>query len=197
MAEEVISKDASVQEQKIAIYKDDLKNISGYLNAIKTFVSPFTQTTMSGGVSTGMFYLSRPGKLRWEYDPPVPLLIVAKGSLLAYYDSELDEVSHVGAQDTLAGFLTRKIISFDDPEIEILRFDKDDQYTAVTISQTGKEDEGQLRLMFRNSPIELARMVVLDAVGEETQVDFTSIVNNAPLDNSLFRMPRTKKRGAL
>ncbi len=107
-----------------AVNSQDIQKIEQYLNNITTLTAPFEQEDSTGGKASGIFYLARPGRLRWDYEPPTPILIVAKGSLVAYYDKELDEVSHVSLDDTLAGFLTRKNISFGDDGVKIAGFEK-------------------------------------------------------------------------
>jgi outer membrane lipoprotein-sorting protein len=179
---------------QIEIYKNDISRIEQYLNGIKTFVSPFSQEDSAGKKSDGTFYLSRPGKLRWEYSPPTPILIIAKGSLLTYYDSELDEVSHVGLEDSLSGFLTRDVISFSDEDIEILKFTKEKGDMNVTIAQKGKEEEGALTLTFDANKVELKQMTIVDSIGKETRVWFDSPVYDKPLDKALFTLPKVKRR---
>ena len=66
-----------------------------YLNDIKTLQARFIQESSNGGVAQGRIYLSRPGKLRFEYDPPTPILIVSSGLVVTYYDRELEQVSEV------------------------------------------------------------------------------------------------------
>jgi outer membrane lipoprotein-sorting protein len=177
---------------EIAIYKNDIKRIEDYLNSINTMVSTFAQEDSEGKKTDGTFYLSRPGKLRWQYNPPTPILIIAKGSLLTYYDSELNQVSHVGLEDSLSGFLTRKVISFEDDDVEIVSFNKSKGEMSITITQKNKEGEGQLTLAFDAQKPELTRMEVVDAIGKTTLVSFSSNVYDKPLDNSLFVLPIRK-----
>ena len=179
--------------EEIAIYKKDLKRIESYLNGIKTLIAPFTQIDSEEVESEGTFYLSRPGKLRWEYLPPTPILIIAKGSLMTYYDSELDQVSHVGLDDNISGFLTRKNISFSDEKIEIIRFDKTNDEIRVAIAQKGQDGEGMLTLVFDDKKTALKRMEILDAIGKTTKVTFTTLIYDKKLENSLFTLQKLKK----
>ena len=56
--------------------------ISDYINSFKTIQGEFTQISPKGNLSRGVFYISRPGKMRFEYAPPNPYLIVADGKWL-------------------------------------------------------------------------------------------------------------------
>ena len=66
-----------------------------------------------GGFAAGSFYLARPGKMRIEYDPPVPYLYVANGSWLTFWDEELGQRTDVPIGSTLADFITREDVSLD------------------------------------------------------------------------------------
>lgn len=184
---------AEVTAKDFSIYKDDLLKIENYLNSIKTAVAPFTQTSSEDGQSEGTFYLSRPGKLRWEYNPPTPILIIAKGSLLSYYDSELNQVSHISLDENLSGFLTRENISFNSEDIAILNFVKENGKVEITIAQANKEDEGQLTLKFSENDTTLLGMSVADAIGKSTDITFNTIVYDKTLDKKLFVLPRVQK----
>ncbi len=179
--------------EELEIYKGDIARIEKYLNSFQTFVSVFNQKDSQGEVTSGTFYLSRPGKLRWEYAPPTPILIIAKGSLMTYYDKELDQVSHVSLDDNLSGFLTHQNISFSDENIDVRRFDKTDKNISVTIAKREAPDEGELTLVFGNKNVELKQMIILDAIGKETIVSFETVVYDKPLDKKLFILPKFRK----
>lgn len=181
-------------KEEVAVYQSDIKRIEDYLNGITTLVSTFSQEDSEGKKADGTFYLSRPGKLRWQYNPPTPILIIAKGSLLTYYDSELDQVSHVGLEDSLSGFLTRQVISFNDKDIEVVSFNKAKGMMSITITQKEKQGEGQLTLVFDAKKPELARMEIVDAIGKTTVVSFDTIVYGKSLDKDLFVLPKFRKK---
>src|SRR3546814_8770255 len=64
-----------------------------YLNDIKTLQGRFVQTSSNGAYAEGAVYLDRPGHMRFDYDPPTPVLIIANGLSLLYYDEELKEAT--------------------------------------------------------------------------------------------------------
>jgi len=186
----------AVDDKNISAHSGDIERIEKYLNDITTMVAAFEQEDSSGGRASGTFYLQRPGRLRWDYAPPTPILIVAKGSLVAYYDKELEEVSHVSLDDTLAGFLTRPKISFGDNGVKITKFVKKKGEIEITITQEKKEEQGNLTMFFSDKNIDLLRMEVIDSIGKKTIVSFQIPVYGKPIDKELFALPRanTKKR---
>lgn len=180
----------STLQKQFDIYQQDMARIEKRLNEVSTMVSTFTQIAANGERSTGVFYLSRPGKLRWEYKEPTPLQIIAKGSMLVYFDVELDQVSHVSLDDTLANFLTREQIDFSDEDIQIQGFNKSESEIAVTIAKKNAVEEGTLTLAFGSTSLELARMEVTDAAGNRTSIFFESSVYGVPVEDKLFILPK-------
>jgi outer membrane lipoprotein-sorting protein len=169
----------------------DIARIEQYLNSITTLTANFTQIAPDGAESSGLFFLSRPGKLRWQYNPPVPILIVANGSVLSYYDSELKQLSHTSPSSSLAGFLTRKTIRFSgDIIIEELR--KDSGLIRLTISQKDKRDQGKLTIIFNNNPLLLKKLIVSDSLGQQTTIMLSNIAQGSVLDNKLFIIENPK-----
>jgi outer membrane lipoprotein-sorting protein len=63
---------------------EDVKRVEAYLNGIRTLQSRFLQISNNGGAAEGALYLARPGRLRLDYDPPVPILLVTNGSFLVH-----------------------------------------------------------------------------------------------------------------
>lgn len=185
---------SAMKPARVQVNAEELERIEKHLNELTTLVAPFVQEDSEGGTAEGIFYLSRPGRLRWDYAPPTPILIVAKGSLVAYYDKELDEVSHISLDDTLAGFLTRSKISFGDEGVKITGFDKRDGEIRVTISQNSKEEQGALTMAFTEEKLDLVRIEVTDAIGKLTIVRFADAVYGSPLEKEMFVLPKVKKK---
>ncbi|MEP4885769.1 MAG: outer membrane lipoprotein carrier protein LolA, partial [Alphaproteobacteria bacterium] len=70
----------------------DLARIEAYLNALTTMESRFLQFS-EDGVAEGRIMLDRPGRLRIEYAPPVPVLMIASSPLLMYHDTKLKQTT--------------------------------------------------------------------------------------------------------
>jgi outer membrane lipoprotein-sorting protein len=181
---------ADSMQNKVNIYQQDMARIESALNAITTMVSSFSQVASNGEASSGTFYLSRPGKLRWEYIEPSPIRIITKGKMLVYYDVELDQVSHVSIDDVLASFLTRETIRFNDEDILVTGFTKDAAEIAVTIVSKEKPEESSLTMAFGSTSYELQRLEVVDATQKRTQIFFESSVMGVPIDEKFFTLPK-------
>ena len=92
----------------------DVHRIEAYLTGIKSLKARFQQFSQNGGLIYGNIYLRRPGRLRIEYDPPVPVLIVADGTWASFYDTELDQLNQAPLGSTPAWFLLRDPVSLTD-----------------------------------------------------------------------------------
>jgi len=158
-----------------------------YLNGIRTMQADFLQVAPSGQESTGKFYLSRPGKIRWEYETPSRILIIVSGSLVSYYDYELNQVSHAPSGSSLAEFLAREKISLSG-DVKVLSVTEEFGLITITITQAKKPDEGNLTLIFSDSPMMLKKLIVIDAAGKETQVTFENPAFDLSLEKDLFIM---------
>jgi len=164
----------------------DIVRVEKYLTNLTTIVANFNQADANGGMSTGKFYLKRPGKMRWEYKPPTPILLVSDGKVVTYYDSELDQINYVPVDDTLAGFLGQDIIKLDSKATKLTRFTSADGMIRATVVQAGKTDEGSLTLEFTDGPLQLRQMVVTDQSGQKTQIQLQNAEFGTALPDKLF-----------
>lgn len=169
-----------------ATQAEDVAAVEAYLSGISSIVANFTQTSADGSAGAGKFYLKRPGKMRWQYAPPTPILLVSDGKVVTYYDAGLDQVTYIGVDDTLAGFLAKKEIKLDSASTRITKFEHKDGIIRITIVQTKKPADGSLTLEFTDKPIELKSMIAVDATGNATTVKLAGAQFGPVLDDKLF-----------
>ena len=164
----------------------DVARVEAYLNGIRTLSSRFLQVSSSGGYSEGTFDLSRPGRLRIEYDPPVPILMVADGRQLVYYDRKLKQVSYMGLDSSPVGILLADTISLS-KKITVTEIERSPGAIRVGLVKTEDPNAGRLTLVFADSPLQLRKWVVEDAQGATTTVSLLSPRTDVKLDPKLFR----------
>lgn len=164
----------------------ELKRVEDYLNGLKTLQARFIQVSQRGQVAEGDLYLQRPGKVRFEYDPPVPILIVSSGLVLYYFDKELEQTSQVFVRATPVGILVREKLSFTD-DVTVSHFVRRAGAIRITVQLTDDPDEGAITLVFSDKPLMLRQWVVLDAQGKQTSVTLTDVRTGRPLDPALFK----------
>ncbi len=178
-------------QAQVASRAKTVHRLEEYLSTMTTIVSDFTQVAPDGTLTNGRFFLERPGKMRWQYNPPTPILMVSNGSELVYYDYELEQVSHIPLDSTLIGFLARPVIRFD-KDVGIVAFSEKSDVISVTLAQLDKPDDGQLMLEFSDKPLTLRNMVITDATQQVTTVSLNNARYGIKIDpeNFIFRDPR-------
>lgn len=164
----------------------DIARVETYINSLTTIAADFSQIAADGKTSKGKFYLSRPGKMRWQYDAPAPIILVSDGKAISYYDVELDQLSYVDIDDTLAGFLAQKDIRFDSAKTKLTKFEAANGTVRATLVQKNKPAEGSLTLEFSDNPLQIQRMEIVDATGQTTRVSLANATFGDKLDKKLF-----------
>jgi outer membrane lipoprotein-sorting protein len=164
----------------------DVARIETYLNDIRTLSARFMQVSDTGGTAEGKFFLSRPGKLRLEYDPPVPILMVVNSGFLIHYDKQLKAVTHLPIDSTPAGLLVREHIALSG-DVTVSAVERGPGSLRVTLVQSKDPNAGRITLAFSERPFALSNWQVVDAQGNLTRVALIEPRVGVPLDPSLFR----------
>ncbi len=179
-------------------FKKDVKAVEKYLRALKTARARFVQTTHDGTQLVGTFFLERPGKLRFEYDPPIEDFVVADGFFIYFYDAELGEQSNAPIGQTLADFFLRKDLRLDD-DITVDQVRRSGDFLQVTLTQTADPDAGSLVLGFKEDGegLELNKWRIVDAQGLITEVELFYLKTGITHEAGLFayKDPEPGKKG--
>lgn len=162
-----------------------VQQVEAYLNTLRTLRARFLQVAQNGASAQGTALISRPGRMRFDYDPPEPLLLVASGGQLLLYDRELRQPSAVPASSTPLGLLLTPEIRLSG-NITVVGTDRTGGFLRIGLHRTGARAEGVLTLAFAEQPMELRQWAVLDAQARETRVTLYEIETGIPLDNRLF-----------
>lgn len=162
-----------------------LARIETYLNGLRTLRARFLQVAQDGSSAQGTAWISRPGRMRFDYDPPEPLLLVASGGQVLMYDRELRQPTVVPASSTPLGLLLRPEIRLSG-DITVTGMERTGGFLRISLHRTGAPAEGRLTLSFSENPLELRQWTVLDAQGRETRVTLYEIDTTTRPDNRIF-----------
>lgn len=165
--------------------KTDIARIERYLNSISTMRARFLQVAANDELSQGWVYISRPGKLRVEYDPPTPVLIIGDGGWLIYHDSELEQTTYQSLKSSLAGFLVQETVRLGG-EVTVTSLERGPGVIRVKLVKSGEEEEGSLALTFSDRPLVLRQWTVTDTEGQATQIALVNAQFGLSLDEALF-----------
>lgn len=151
----------------------------------KTVQGSFTQVDPSGSPSNGAFYISRPGKVRFEYTKPEPIFIVSDGTTVSIEEPKRKAYDAVPLSSTpLHLFLRSNIDLRKDGSVTDVQTSSG-SYFVTLVDKTG-EAEGKMILQFRQSDFELLGWRQVDGTGAETRVQLSNIKKNVALKPSLF-----------
>jgi outer membrane lipoprotein-sorting protein len=163
----------------------DLKRIETYLNELGTIKSRFVQANPDGSHSEGTMYLQRPGRLRFEYDPPDPYLIITYGKWFIYVDKELEEATYVPVERTPAYFIVKEDIRFGG-SLSVSSFRRGNSVFRVEVEQADQPDAGRVMLIFTDAPLQLRKWQIIDAQGSLTDTTLINPNFDVPLNEALF-----------
>lgn len=166
--------------------KADVERAETYLNDVRTLKARFLQSAPDGSVAEGTFYLSRPGKLRLEYDPPTPLLIIGAYQLLVYHDTQLKQTTQVPIGSTPAGILVQPKISLSGGDLTVTGFSNREGLDRITLTQTDDPAAGSITLIFTREPYQLRQWAVRDPQGQITTVTLSDSRPGVAIDPKLF-----------
>ena len=164
-----------------------LQKLNTWLNGVVTLQGSFTQQAPDGTVSTGQFFIEKPGQLRFEYAPPARLQIVADGFWVAIQDTKLRTTEKYPLATTpLKLILDDKVDLLKDADITDVY--AGDELTTVVLEEGAGGATGELALMFDPYRMTLKRWAITDAQGLTTTVELDQTIANAAIDASKFNI---------
>lgn len=163
----------------------DIALVTDYLNGMKTLEAEFVQASPSGQIAKGRLFMQRPNRLRFEYDPPSPLLLVADGLWLIMHDRELDQVDRWPIEDTPLGVLVAKEVDLT-RRTEVVSVIREPGILALTFRDRENPEEGSVTVVFSEPPLTLRQWRVIDSRGEATDLSIRNPRINVTMDPALF-----------
>lgn len=164
---------------------DTITRVENYLNAIETLKADFLQVAPDSSLSEGTVYIKRPGRLRVDYDPPVPILIVSDGRWLTLIDYELKEVSRWPLDDTPLKVLVKGDLDLN-KDVRILGIARDTGLIKITVKSEAVPGQERISFLFSDAPLELRQWEVIDGKGRTTRVALANTRTNVSLESDLF-----------
>ena len=163
-----------------------LQRIAAYLNGIRTMTANFQQIANNGGLSTGKLWVARPGRMRFEYQPPNPITLLADSTSVYYWDKQLNQTSKYELRSTPAWFFLRDPISFGS-DVIVTRLEHTGAVYRVTVVESAQPDAGSLTLALTENPLTLRQWIVVDQQAKTTTVTLTDLQFGMALDPKLFQ----------
>jgi outer membrane lipoprotein-sorting protein len=164
----------------------ELKRVSDYLNTIRSVQGRFTQIAADGRTAEGTFYLRKPGRIRFEYDKPNPILIVADGASVAVSNSQLKTTDRYPLINSpLRLLLSESIDLASDRRITDIKTEAG--VLSFTAQETAGPARGSITLVFADTgALELRQWEVVDAQGVRTTIALNDVRQDANIPPNLF-----------
>ena len=163
-----------------------LDRISNYLSSVQTMVGKFVQVGPDGGRTEGTFYMQKPGRVRFEYNPPSPIDIIADGSSVVVRDRKLATQDLYPLSQTPLRYLLAERISLL-RDTDVVSVSADDSFATVVIEQkqlfVGTD---RLMIMFDAKDLTLKQWTVTDPQGFDTTVAVYNLDSTKKPDPNLF-----------
>lgn len=176
---------SSVMAEKLS-----LTELSGFLNDMKTISSDFTQISEDGSVQTGRLLIKRPGKMRFEYNPPEKAVVLASNNAVAIFDgrSNMPPETYPLRRTPLSIILARTVNL--SAANMVVGHEYDGTATIITAQDPKSPEHGYIQLKFTADPVELRQWVITDGAGSRTTVILGASRRNIELSNSIFSIER-------
>lgn len=176
----------------------DLQKVQTHLRALDSMTADFSQTDRNGKVLTGTLTLKKPGKIRFQYQKGVPILIVGDGNALWFIDYSVKQVQRWPIGNSPLGILIN-------PNSDLARVAKvvpaiDPHYLSVEARDPKHPEYGQISLTFARSESAPAGLMLLgwvatDAQNNRTTIRLSNVRFNGPIADNAFRWNDPRPRG--
>ncbi|NRA99160.1 MAG: outer membrane lipoprotein carrier protein LolA [Rhodobacteraceae bacterium] len=166
-----------------------LNRISNYLNGLQTAQAKFTQINPDGTVSTGQVFIKRPGRARFEYDPPEETLVMAGAGKIAIFDpkSNLSRPEQYPLGRTPLNIILERNVDLSRRRM-VVGHEYDGVATTVVAQDPDNPQYGRIELKFTSDPVELRQWIVVDGVGTRTTIVLGEMTTGLDLPSTLFNI---------
>ncbi len=172
--------------------KISLDRLNEYINALPVVKTSFTQINSDRSKSKGKLYLSRPGKMRFEYAPPNKALVIASaGSVAIYDDKSKNGPAIYPLKKTPLNLILGKNVDLKSDGM-VAKHIESGEYTIVIARDPKRQAQGQIQLVFTDNPVALRQWVITDQSRQQTTVMLGKLKEQKKLPLRLFEITKVK-----
>jgi outer membrane lipoprotein-sorting protein len=181
---------ALVTDQASALTEEErgvLSEISTRLSALDTMDGEFVQYNPDGQQLQGKFYIARPGKVRFQYDPPTTVQVIADGKSVLVFDKKLQTYDIWPLSQTPLRLLLDKSLDLSTSE-KVTRVGVAPDLVEIELQDDTKFSSGTLNLIFEREGYQLRQWTVTDQQGLQTMVALYNVETGRELPSDLFKI---------
>jgi len=171
----------------------DLARIDAALNSTETFEGRFTQYNSNGEITTGQIFLTRPGRMRFEYDEPNPMLVVSDGVTLVQHDKRLETTDRVPLSATPLNYFLKENVDLA-RDTEVISLIKTAEDIRVTSRDGSGEMDGVITMVFDANTLAFKAWIITDGMGLDTRVALSDLRYNGNIDPRLYVFREDSRR---
>lgn len=165
--------------------KADLDTVSAYLNAVQTMTGSFVQIGPDGSVAQGRFFISKPGKMRFDYNPPSPTMVVSNGLSITVYNTQLKTQDSYPLSSTPLNLLLSNRLKLASNK-DVVGIERQDGQIIVHARSNDRRATGNITIVFSGPDPELKQWTIVDGQGLPTTVTLRDVQTGTPVPLSLF-----------
>ena len=174
-----------------------LRALSRYFNSFRTAEAEFTQVNPDGGIATGRLFIHRPGRVRFEYDPPERNLVLAAAGSVNVFDARSNQGPTVyPLRRTPLNLILAANVDLSRDRMVVRHF-REGPTTVVVAQDPDHPEYGSIRLVFSADPIELRQWIVTDDMGRETTVILGGMRTGVQMAAHLFNVDEAMRQRGL
>lgn len=162
------------------------QKIADHFSQVRTMTGEFVQFGPQGQQTAGNFYLERPGKIRFNYEPPSAYRVVSDGKSIVIYNTKLHTNDLYSLSATPLKLLLADHIDLSGSQVTDVTQDK--ELTTITMTDKSILGNARITMMFDPQTYDLRQWTVTDAQGKDTTVMIFNVQSGVKLDPSLFEI---------
>lgn len=167
--------------------QENIQQIENWINNLTIMKANFQQIAPNGQRSTGEVWIKRPGRIRFEYNKPSQLLLVANEGKMVFHDGAIEQTTIIPIDQNPLGLLLKPNLHFSG-DVTIVKYERENGLIQVTVVRTAAPSEGSLTLIFNQNYMVLRGWEVVDAQGQLTKVDLYDLNPKKSVSDSLFNV---------
>ena len=160
--------------------------LSNHFSSVPTMSGEFVQFGPNGEQTGGTFHLQRPGKLRFDYEDPSPLLLISNGKTVGVRNSRLGTWSYIPLRKTPLSLLLGDSLDIEDESIRSVSSETD--ITTIVLGDEKIFGDAEITLLFDPESQDLRQWTIKDAQGKETSVMIYNVEKNVSIPEDLFML---------
>ena len=176
--------------------KLSLDAVSSYFNKMTTAEAAFIQSNDDGSQSAGWMYIKRPGRIRFEYDPPNLALVIVGGGQVAVFDPKANaEPIRFPLRQTPLSLVLESTVDLARRDM-VLAHTNDGPRTIITLQDPDRAEYGYIQLVFTDDPMQLRQWIVGDNSGNKTQIVLRDWTQDQKMPSILFNIQAEMQKRA-